>query len=54
MMPNSKPTDSSTANFALAMLRSKRTLVVALPWVVRACAQRCRPSGVLGPVLLPP
>jgi hypothetical protein len=31
MMPNSKPTDSSNANLALAMLRSVRTLEVSLP-----------------------
>ena len=31
-----------------------RILVVCWPWVVRTWAQRCWPSGVLGPVDLPP
>ena len=54
MMPNSKPTDSSTASLAEARLRSDRASRVSRPWIVLASAQRCRPASVFGPVLRPP
>ena len=54
MKPNSKPTDSSNANSALAMLRSMRMLEVSFPWTQRDWAQRCRPASEVGPVLFPP
>jgi hypothetical protein len=54
MKPNSKPTDSSNASLAEAMLRSARASRVSRPWIVLASAQRCRPASVLGPVLRPP
>jgi hypothetical protein len=35
-------------------VRSVRAWRVSKPWIVLAAAQRCRPSGVLGPVDAPP
>jgi hypothetical protein len=52
--PRRKPTNSNTVSRALARLRSRRMADVSRPWVVRAWAQRCRPSSVFGPVDLPP
>jgi hypothetical protein len=48
------PTDSSTASRAEPRLRLLRASRFSLPWIVLASAQRCRPSGVLGPVEAPP
>ena len=52
--PISNPTCSSTESFADAWLRSTRMARVSQPWVVFACAQRCRPASVFGPVEAPP
>jgi hypothetical protein len=41
----------SSLSFASRLFRIAR---VSHPWMVLASAQRCRPSGVLGPVDAPP
>jgi len=51
---NAHPIDSSIAKRALACLLSVRKADVSSPCTVLAFAQRSRPSGVLGPVDLPP
>ncbi len=54
MIPSVCPKFSNTRSRRIAAARSIRALRDSPPWIVLASAQRCRPSGVLGPVDAPP
>jgi len=54
MIPSVCPRPSSARSRRIASARSIHALRVSLPWMLLASAQRCRPSGVLGLVDLPP